>query len=392
LVEAFEAPNTIRRMLIGAMVFLDSLRPDQRAIANYPMDHPGRTDWDPVPKPDRTGIPLSLLDRHQKTLAHNLVAAGLSTRGYSQALSIMALEDILREHESPDMGVVTGTLRSSEQYFVSIFGRPGFEDTWTWRFLGHHLSLSYTIVDQRYLAVTPCSMGAQPAVAGVLAPLREDQDLGFALLHGMTAGHRARAVIHDVAPPGFTTRQVPFVGKVEYPDDTDLESPWYQINDADREALKFVKDQPRGVPGSELPLAQAQTLMDLVQCYVSRLPEEVSERQFERVQADGLENLWFCWAGGQEKGTSHYYRIQGRQILIEFDNAVDKGNHIHSVWRDYRNDLGHDLLLDHDEQQRTHGDHLATRFESSVPEDDAPPHVHTHEHGHVHTHDHTHDR
>src|SRR5215472_6835200 len=32
---------------------------------------------------------------------------------------------------------------------LAFFGRPGFEDTWGWRFLGHHLSLSYTIIEQR---------------------------------------------------------------------------------------------------------------------------------------------------------------------------------------------------------------------------------------------------
>jgi hypothetical protein len=65
--------------------------------------------------------------------------------------------------------------------------------------------------------------------------------------------------------------------------------------------------------------------------------------------------------------------VQGRQFLIEFDNAIDSGNHIHSVWRDYRNDLGHDLLLDHYEQERRHGSHLRTRLTSSVPDDTALP-------------------
>ena len=37
-------------------------------------------------------------------------------------------------------------------------------------------------------------------------------------------------------------------------------------------------------------------------------------------------------------------------------------NHIHSVWRDYRNDLGHDLLADHYERERTTGHHLTSRL------------------------------
>ena len=31
--------------------------------------------------------------------------------------------------------------------------------------------------------------------------------------------------------------------------------------------------------------------------------------------------------------------VKGSHLLIEFDNAIDQGNHIHSVWRDYRNVL-----------------------------------------------------
>jgi hypothetical protein len=176
-------------------------------------------------------------------------------------------------------------------------------------------------------------------------------------------------VIHSVAPADYTTRQVPFIGKVEYPDYIDLGIPWYRITDADREALKFVKDQPRGVAGSRLPQAQARALTDLVHCYLDRMPEEVASRQKARLDREGPANIHFCWAGGLEPGTSHYYRVQTGNILIEFDNAIDSGNHIHSVWRDYRNDLGHDLLLDHYAREEHAGHHLQTRLTSSVPED-----------------------
>ena len=223
-------------------------------------------------------------------------------RGYTQALEIMAMENILRELEVDRFGVSTGDFRSQDLYFVSFFGRPSFEETWGWRFLGHHLSLSYTIVGQRWLSVTPCNMGAQPAEMGVLSPLRADEDLGFEILHGLGDAQRKQAIIHDVAPADYTTRQVPRVGKVEYPDYIDLGIDWYKINDEDREALKFEKNNPRGIAGSDMPGDQARNLVDLVESFVGRLPEEVTERYMERVKGDGLEKLWFCWAGGQERG------------------------------------------------------------------------------------------
>jgi Protein of unknown function (DUF3500) len=365
----YEAPNTIIRMLFTAQQLLYTMTPTQRDSCEYPLEHPARFDWDFIPKPDRSGIPLWQLDRHQRVLAQTLVKSGLSMRGYTQALEIMAMENVLRELEVERLGLIAGDFRHPDAYFLSFFGRPGFEDTWAWRFLGHHLSLSYTIIGQRWLSVTPCNMGAQPAEMGTISPLREDEDLGFMILNGVSNDQRRKLVIHDVAPADYVTRQVPRVGKVEYPDHIDLGIPWYSINDADREALKFEKDLPRGMSGLDLPVGVRTTLTDLVESFVRRMPDEVADRHMERIKGDGLENLWFAWAGGQEKGTPHYYRIQGREILIEFDNAIDNGNHIHSIWRDYRNDLGHELLLDHYENERHHGHHLDTRLKSSVPDE-----------------------
>jgi len=37
-------------------------------------------------------------------------------------------------------------------------------------------------------------------------------------------------------------------------------------------------------------------------------------------------------------------RVQGPQFLIEYDATQDRGNHIHSVWRDFNGDFGRDLL------------------------------------------------
>jgi len=96
----YEAPNTIKRMLFTTWALLDSLNPDLRAQMHVPdMSDPRRLDWDFIPKPDRTGVPLNKLDHHQRILAHALLKSGLSLRGYSQVLSVMATENILRELE-----------------------------------------------------------------------------------------------------------------------------------------------------------------------------------------------------------------------------------------------------------------------------------------------------
>jgi hypothetical protein len=363
----FEAPFTIRRMLTNAGAVLSSLSADQQTRITFSMDDPRRLDCDFVPKPDRNGVPLWELDKHQRTLVHVLLASGLSTRGYTQALQIMAMENILREVEVSRMGISTGDFRHADGYFLSFYGRPGLEDTWGWRMLGHHLSISYTIIEQRYLCVTPSNMGSQPAEAGVLRPLHAEETRAFELLHSLDSDQHDGAVIHDVAPADFAARQVPYLGEVEYPDYYDLGLPFYRITDADREALKFVRDTPAGIPGSVLDREQLGLLRALVGSYVGRVPDEVAERQLQRIEHHGLERLHFAWAGGETEGTPHYYRIQGGDLLIEFDNALDGGNHIHSVWRDLEDDLGHTQLIDHAARERAHGHHLTTRLQSTVP-------------------------
>jgi hypothetical protein len=262
---AFEAPGTILKMLFTTQQLLASMTYEQRRMCELAMDHPARFDWDFIPKPDRSGIPLWQLDRHQRVMVHSLLSAGLSMRGYTQALQIMAMENVLREINGPLLGVIAGDFRNSEADYLTVFGRPGFDDTWSWRFLGHHLSLSYTIVGQRWISVTPCNMGSEPASAGTIAPLQADDDLGFEILNGVTGAQREQVVIHHVAPADYTTRQVARVGKVEYPDHIDLGIPRYRITDEDREALKFEKDRPRGVAAADMPSAVRMRVIDLVE-------------------------------------------------------------------------------------------------------------------------------
>ena len=57
--------------------------------------------------------------------------------------------------------------------------------------------------------------------------------------------------------------------------------------------------------------------------------------------------MHFAWAGDTRRGTSHYFRIQTDRFLIELVNAIASGDHIHSVLRDFENDLGGELLARH---------------------------------------------
>jgi len=64
--------------------------------------------------------------------------------------------------------------------------------------------------------------------------------------------------------------------------------------------------------------------------YINWMPAELAARQLARVERDGHENLYFCCAGAGRAAQGALLPRPGRQILIEFDNAIDEGNHIHS--------------------------------------------------------------
>ncbi|GAA2697544.1 hypothetical protein Apa02nite_055980 [Actinoplanes palleronii] len=369
----YRAPGAIRDMLFTTWSLLNGFTADQRARAHFAFDDPRRVDWDFIPKPDRTGVALAELDRHQKTLAHTLLRSALSLRGYSQALAIMATENILRELEvvQRGFGAYAADFRDPEAYLFSWFGRPGFEDTWGWRIIGHHLGFSCTVVGQEQLTVTPFAMGAQPFPAGVLNPLGESQSRGFALLHRLSPQQREAAHIHPVAPADFTTRQVPYVGEVELPDHVDLGIESYAITDDDRWALRFERDAPSGLNGAQLSADELGLARELLLHFVETGPDELAAQYRAVVEAEPAELLTFAWAGGLRPDTAYYFRVSTRSLLVESDNAVAAGQHIHAVWRDLDNDLGHDLLLDHyaSNDHRRGSAHLHRRITSSTESD-----------------------
>lgn len=357
---------TIQKLLVGVIGLLDTFSADQRAATVFSFDDPGRLDWDIIPKPDRSGVSMHQLDRHQKVVLLDLIRLTVSHEVFTKILAIMQLEHVLRAREADFLGVAAPLWRTSDSYFLTIFGRPGFEDTWSLRFLGHHVCLNVTIVNQRWISLTPSALGQQPVIgAGVLNPLADDEGLGFALLDSLDEAQRSKAVIHSVAPADFVSRQVPKIGALEYPDHYDLGMPQYQITVRDRKALALVRAEPSGLRADQLNESQLRILRRLIDTYLGRLSTVVAAGYRAQIDADGPSLIHFAWAGGSVPGVAHYFRVQTRSLLIEMVNAVDSGNHIHSVIRDFEHDFAHDVLSDYAEHVAANGTHLSSRTTSS---------------------------
>ena len=232
----------------------------------------------------------------------------------------MSLEKVLKTLE----GAQSRHTRDPLLYYVSLFGEPSHDSPWGWRLEGHHLSVNFLIVKSQGIAVTPNFFGANPAhvFKGPRAGLRvlsDEEDMARRLLTSLDQPRRNRAIINEEAPSDIVTRWEPRV----------------KMND------------PVGLAVSEMTKDQEMLLMKLVTTYANRVPKEMAEIHLNRIEKEGRRYIHFAWAGSAEGGKPHYYRLHGPSLLIEYDNTQDKANHIHSVWRDLKNDWGEDLLREH---------------------------------------------
>jgi hypothetical protein len=132
-------------------------------------------------------------------MAHVLLSASLSQRGYAKATTIMSLDALLKELEEKAGFTQMLSLRDPLFYYVTIFGEPTQGAHWGWSLEGHHVSVNFTLVGDR-VASSPTFLGSNPHVVppgprGGLRILGREEDLGRALVASLDAGQRAKAIL-----------------------------------------------------------------------------------------------------------------------------------------------------------------------------------------------------
>ena len=323
--------QTVPEMTKAANNLLVTLSPEQKAKLRYDFGHAERMNFHFTPGPwngvARKGLPLREMTPAQVKLAHALLATAVSQQGYTKATTIMSLEQILKEAEAGGRGNIQ---RDPDGYFVTVFGEPSETAMWGFRIEGHHLTLNFTIDKGKVLADTPAFMGANPAEVKEgprigLRVLGREEDLGRQLVQSLDAQQKAVAVVNATAP-----------GEIQTAENLNIDMiPNFDIN------------KPTGIQASRLNAKQMETLTALIEEYAYRMPVELAEVTMTEIKKPGLDKVYFTWAGGQNKGDLHYYRVHGPSFLIEFNNTQNRGNHVHSVWRDLKNDFGRDVLKEH---------------------------------------------
>ncbi|MBL9157495.1 MAG: DUF3500 domain-containing protein [Verrucomicrobiales bacterium] len=327
LVVAFSSANlraheSAADMADAAKVLLASLTDDQKAKMVYELTDEERENWHFIPKPFegdgmRGGLTLKDMRPDQRHLAYALLSTALSHRGYTTALEIMSLEQVLWELENQ------APKRDTLMYYISIFGEPGSK-AWGWRWEGHHLAQNFTIVDGKVVAATPNFFASNPGEVreGPRAGLRVlagEEDVARRLVQSLDDAQKAKAVTGAEAPEDILTSAEKKVGPLG----------------------------GEGIGYAALNPEQQKNLKELMDVYIRRVKPDVADDELAAIEKTGLDQIVFAWLGGIEKGQPHYYRVQGPTFLLEYANTQNGANHVHAVWRDFEGDFGRDLLREH---------------------------------------------
>jgi hypothetical protein len=315
----------------AADAFLASLTPAQLGASTFLVEADEWRRWMNQSFYVRRGVSFLEMNESQRDAAFGLLRAALSAKGLTLTRDIMRLNHTLGELTDNNFEEYGEWL-----YHLTVMGVPSPGEPWGWQIDGHHLIINYFVLGDQ-VVMTPTFTGSEPAtaVSGKYAGttvLRNEQQHALALVNGLSAAQRAKAVL------SFSK-----VGN------NNLTEAW-----KDNVVLDYA-----GIPASDLTAPQRQQLLDLAALYVDNMAEGHARVRMDEVRSH-LDRTWFAWIGRTEPGSVFYYRIHSPVILIEFDHNLPAGlrhlsdptrpdvEHIHTIVRTPNgNDYGKDLLRQH---------------------------------------------
>lgn len=312
------------RMTRAAKDFIASLDADQKKFVSFEFGDKERTNWNFVPlqdkerKPTRKGIRLELLSATQREKALALLRTGTSDRGYQSALDIMSLESVLNRQEKPG-----GNVRNPSWYFVSVFGEPGSDSGWGWRWEGHHLALNFTLSGSQVTGTTPAFFGANPA------EVRSGPEKGKVSIEGCSS--LALKLIASLSTEQASKGSASKAGA--------------EIDQGQRKPPAQVLTG-EGISAADFNPDQTATFTQLLREYTGRLPAELEAREWALVKSFPPSAVKFQYFRNiQGKGTPTTYRVEAPGFLIQYLNVQADGegnpaNHIHSAFRHVAGDFG----------------------------------------------------
>ncbi|MEO1200623.1 MAG: DUF3500 domain-containing protein [Pseudomonadota bacterium] len=301
-----------------ATALLNQLEDGQREAVLFAFDSNSRQAWNFMLGSRRApGLALEQMTPAQKDLALDLLATGMSQLGLEKAMNIMLQQDILRD----EWGKGSAD-RNRERFSLQLYGQPASTGAWSWRWEGHHLSLTFTMLDDEVISTTPSSFSSEPNTVpsgphSGLVVLKEEEVLGRALFSDLEGASRRQALVWPRSPGNIRSN---------------------------RGAEQRVADEAAGVPLGDLTQMQQDMATRLVEVYTTEvLPTPLVEQQLARLAGQDGAALRFAW-GGEDLDGSIYYRLTGEDVLIEFASLVNQPLHLHAVFHDTARNFGAHII------------------------------------------------
>lgn len=313
-----QAKSTGRDMRERALRVLAALDDAQREKTLFAFDGKARRAWNFMLGARRApGLALEEMSPLQKDLALDLLSAGTSSVGLRKSMNIMLQQDILRDEwgkGSPD--------RNRERFSLQVYGVPSQTGAWSWRWEGHHLSLTFTLMDDEVISTTPSSFSSEPnsVPSGPhrgLVVLEEEETLARQLFADLSPAQRKGALVWERSPGNIRSN---------------------------RGTEKRIAGEMAGIPLGDLSQSQMDIAARLIEVYSTEaLPQPLAGAQKSNLDQDPLAAMRFAWGGANMDG-SIYYRLTGKSLLIEFATLVNQPQHLHAVFHDTTRNFGDHVL------------------------------------------------
>jgi len=295
---------------------LDELAPALVRHGVTALGDPERYIWN-YQVAGRVGLPLFEMDTDDRERLWALLESAMGSQGARQARDIIAIERHVFETTDDES-------RDPDWYFLTLFNLPTMQGGWGWRFEGHHISVNFTLLEGKVVGTTPLFLGTEPArraatsTRAEIQPLAREAAAGRTLLESLDADQRRRAVFAS-----------------EPPDDI--------ITQTDRRAMRPIV---LGIRYADLNPEQKALMRTLIEGYAARLRPSLAAIEVAAIEQAGLDEVRFGWAGPVTPGAAHYYRVHGRDFLIEYGHVGGDPEHVHSVWRKFDDDFARRDLRD----------------------------------------------
>jgi hypothetical protein len=364
-----------KEVVAATQSFLALLNEEQRAAVVLPFDNPYRTRGFCYVlarcREDNVGLRLSQLSPPQKIALNTVLMKSYSSAGYSRAIQTMNREGLLQEMEdahraNPEKYKVVGSpqapdwapppFRGGSEYYVAIFGEPAAAEgdttatPWGMRFEGHHLSLNLTFdgrSDQPQIGTMPMFFGSSPMIVPGSPPPAEGAYTRWQTEEGQQMLNReawlGRSFLQSLEETMMAQGAWSVLPIADLSGGTDVPL----------DAAKYLQAEKPGIPVAELNPIQQALLWDFVNEF---LQMEANKTVDEAVVRQSLAEARVWWFGDRDNPDGEFYlRVQSDRYLVELMQSNTFGvvssdveaNHVHSSFRDLRNDWDHDSLGEH---------------------------------------------